>query len=311
MRSKIFLVMILIAIPFIGIAIKISNSRDDVNEEWWADCINISDAWNKTKGNENVLVGLIDSGVNVKSKYLEDSIYINQLEIPNNGIDDDLNGYIDDINGWNFYDNSNRVYTSYSSDYHGTMIAGIIASNHIDDNLYGIAPDITMVPLKCFKGNSGDVKDVIEAIEYAYELGVRIFNCSYSTSTYSDELYNIIDKYDDAVFICSYSGTNDNVENIYPAAYDLENIISVGGFTIEQEKYNIDSTNEFVDIYAPSTQIKCLLPDDMFESSDGTSLATAFVSGCVALVVSENYPMGIEIDIAMLCDSNNYLYMVE
>ena len=125
--------------------------------------INIIKAWEYTKGNADIIVGILDTGIQIDSVYLQDSIYINDNEIPNNGIDDDNNGYIDDINGWNFFNNNNMIYDSYLHDYHGTYISGIISSSKTDA-LIGIAPNVKILPLKFISGSKGEIQDAIDAI---------------------------------------------------------------------------------------------------------------------------------------------------
>ncbi|SEW43150.1 S8 family serine peptidase [[Clostridium] fimetarium] len=299
-----FLILIIIGV-YIYKKPKISN------DQWWISAINSDSIWRITEGDESVLIGIIDSGIKIDSEYLDDSIYVNKGEVPNNNIDDDNNGYIDDCNGWNFYDGDNEVYKTYSADYHGTMISGIISSNHINNFTYGIAPNVTIVPLKCFQGNSGDVDDVADAIKYGYSLGVRIFNCSWSTSTYSEVLYDTISHFDDAVFICAYSNLDGSKSNIYPATFDLENVISVGGFNKDGSIYDDQSENSYIDIYAPASEIECLLPSDVFLSSEGTSLATAFVTGGVALYYSMNYDVDIEALKRHITDASGILDLTE
>lgn len=86
--------------------------------------INVIPAWDITKGTKDVVVGILDTGIDIKNDEIKDVIYINQNEIPANGIDDDKNGYVDDVNGYDFVNNDSNVYDSRSIDVHGTFIAG-------------------------------------------------------------------------------------------------------------------------------------------------------------------------------------------
>ena len=86
--------------------------------------INVINAWQQTKGNPNVIVSVVDGGVDIEHEDLKDNLWVNEGEIPDNGIDDDNNGYIDDVNGYNFVDNKGTIVPQD----HGTHVAGTIAA---------------------------------------------------------------------------------------------------------------------------------------------------------------------------------------
>lgn len=307
MKKKYLFVIIpaIIILTVISISIMRVNSKKQMseNQQWWIEnegqaingisgnCgidINIVNTWEETKGDNTIVVGIIDSGIDISCNELKDCIYINNNEIPDNGIDDDDNGYIDDINGWNFYDSSNEVYTSFTSDYHGTMIAGIIAGKHTSNGKFGVASDVKVLPLKCFKGSEGGIEDIVSAIHYGYNLGVRIFNCSWDTSNYYEDLKQVMEEYSDAVFICAGGKEAQELDDtpVYPACYDLNNVICVGGINSMGEIYEYSGYGKDVDIYAPGESIYCVMPENTYTYSEGTSLSVAFISGAVALLKS-------------------------
>lgn len=233
-----------------------------------------------TKVDSNIVVGVIDSGIDFSSGNMKDSMYENCGEISLNKIDDDKNGYIDDCNGWNFYDENNQIYSEYLYDYHGTMIASLIADSQI-----GVAPGIKVLPLKCFRGNKGDINDIVNAINYGYDMGVRIFNCSWDFEEYNDTLYYTMRNYKDAIFVCSAGKTHIDLakKNIYPACYGLENIIVVGGKTNYKGYCEATGYGDIVDIYAPAEGVFCRLPEGDSAYSEGVSLAVAITSASIAL----------------------------
>ena len=239
---------------------------------------------------KEIVVGVIDSGIDFSSEVLKSACFINEGEIAGNKIDDDNNGYIDDVSGWNFYDNTSITYSNYTSDFHGTTIAGIIAGNTVGNIRFGVSTSIKVLPLKCFRGTKGDISDVVQAIEYGYNMGVRIFNCSWDTMVFDEELYAIMKKYQNAIFVCSGGKTSSNLTEspIYPACFELDNVICVGGINNRGDIYQFSGYGEEIDVYAPSKGIYCVMPDNTFAYSEGTSLATAFVTGAVALVYSPN-----------------------
>lgn len=298
--KKYLIIILCLAIILNGCSKK-ENKEDNF---WWISDkttgINISQVWEKTHGSDEILIGIIDSGIDISCDGISSAVYTNQKEIPNNGIDDDNNGYIDDINGWNFYDDSNEVYTAYTSDYHGTMIAGVLA-----DKTYGVAPQITYLPLKCFRGTEGSIEDVTNAIQYGYNLGVRLFNCSWDTEQYNEELFNTIQKYSDAIFVCSGGKNSEDLDvmPVYPACYDLPNVICVGGIDKSGALYEYSGYGEKIDTYAPSAEIYCLMPENTYCYSEGTSLATAFVTGAIALAQSVQSSISCE-DIKKILDNS-------
>lgn len=232
------------------------------------------------RGNKDIIVGVIDSGIDISSPSISKNIYKNQNEIPGNGIDDDGNGYVDDINGWNFYSNNNSLYDSFQADYHGTVVANLISGKE------GIAPNVTILPLKCFRGSEGSVKDIIRAINYGYNLGVRIFNCSWDMEKYDKDLYDTICKYNNAIFVCSAGKNNENInkKSVYPACFNCDNVIVVGGIDKSKKIYEYSGHGEKVDVYAPADSIYCKFPKETYDYMSGTSLAVAIVTGGIALV---------------------------
>lgn len=247
--------------------------------------INANIAWNITQGSDDVVVAVIDTGINVTHGDLAPNIYKNTAEywkIANE--DDDGNGYVDDIWGWDFttYTDStnngdNSVYDSAEEDEHGTHIAGIIAT---------VAPNIKILPVKALSGNSGTVFNIIKAIEYAEMRGARIANCSWSSEKYSQFLYDTMNN-SEMLFVCSAgnSGANTEVYPEYPASYDLDNIISVGAINSNGVYEDYSNYGQNVDIAAPGTEIYSTMPEG-YGNKTGTSMANGFVSGTAALLLS-------------------------
>lgn len=253
-------------------------------------------AWELSQG-QDVLVAVIDTGVDISHRDLEQNIYTNPNETVN-GLDSDNNGYKDDLHGWNFttYQNSvnngdNSVYDNAESDKHGTHIAGIIAaaSNNYDGK--GVAPQAKILPVKILSDNEGTVFTAIKGIEYAEMMGAKIANCSWGSEHYSQFLYDTIAK-SDMLFVCAAGNDGYDTEKTptYPAAYDLDNIISVAATDNQGQLASFSNYGKSVDIAAPGKDIYSTLPDNGFGALDGTSMAAPFVSGCAALLlgVSEN-----------------------
>lgn len=246
--------------------------------------INIEKAWEITKGDPSVVVALIDSGIDYDHPYLRDKIWVNTKEIPDNEIDDDNNGYIDDIMGWNFYGNNNPM-DGYS---HGTHVAGIIAASEI-----GIAPEVKLLPLKIFGEDGGisNYSDVISAIVYAYNSGASIVNMSFGGKGYSQSLCDIMDKYENMLFVSAAGnrGLDNDMNPFYPGSYELENNICVASI---DEDGSLSGYSDFgveqVHVAAPGTNIYSTIPNAEFGYKSGTSMSAPHVTGIAALLKSYN-----------------------
>lgn len=271
--------------------------------------INILKAWEITKGSSDVVIGILDSGIDISNIEIKNSIFKNNKEIPDNTIDDDQNGYIDDTNGWNFYGNDNIIYEKYLYDYHGTFISGIIAATGEDGSISGVAPGVKLLPLKFLKGSEGLVEDAIKAIEYADSIGITIINCSWDSTTYDDKLYKVMKKYNNILFICSAGKNADDLNNtpVFPACFNLPNVISVVAIDSKGEIYANSGYGDKADVAAPGVNIYSCFPEGNYTFSSGTSEATAYVSGIAGLIKSINFQLSANQIADILKNNSKYL----
>lgn len=249
--------------------------------------INTLNAWNLTMGDSDVVVGVLDTGIDTTHQDLVGNIYINDGEIAGNGIDDDGNGYIDDVNGWDFSNDNATVYDSKTADTHGTYVAGLIAAQADNGGIVGVAPEVKVLPLKFISGSTGYTSNAIEAIEYAMNMGVKVINCSFGGTDNNQALKDAMSS-SGLLFVCSAGNTGKNTSDspIYPAAFDLDNVISVTSVDSTGVLPPFASYGNSVDVAAPGTCIYSITPGNGYDYYSGTSVSAAIVSGIAALVQS-------------------------
>jgi subtilisin family serine protease len=259
--------------------------------------IDAPDAWDLRTGAPNVVIGVIDTGVDYNHQDLAVNMWVNTGEIPGNGFDEDGNGYIDDIHG---IDACNDDADPIDDNSHGTHVSGTIGA--VGDNgigVVGVNWDVRIMALK-FLDASGDgwTSDAIECLDYAimmkldYGFHVMVTSNSWGGGGFSQALYDAIEASGNAgmlfVAAAGNEGRNNDITPSYPSSYDLPNIISVAatdrhdglaGFS------NYGPTS--VDLGAPGHQILSTIPGNHYATYSGTSMATPHVSGAAALLFAQ------------------------
>ena len=278
------------------------------DELQYLDSQGIKDGWNylaendKNPGGSNdVIIAIIDTGVDYNHLDLRDNIWVNTAEIPNNGIDDDNNGYIDDINGWNCVgDNNNPM----DDNGHGTHVAGIAAASNNDIGTIGVAYNCKIM---CLKAGSStgyfNSSDVTEAVEYAYMNGATVINMSFggtSISRFTEEALE--NAYNQCVLVAA-AGNNGMCNQPfcfqhYPFCYpfypaSLTYVIGVMSadqtcsFQSGFSNYDHYLFNEYeYDVYACGENIKSTWPNNKYASLSGTSMASPVVAGIAGVLRS-------------------------
>ncbi len=251
--------------------------------------------YEQTAGRRPVTVAVIDTGVDISHEELAGSLWVNQDEIPGDGIDNDNNGYIDDINGWNFYSGNSQVYTGPEDD-HGTHGAGIIAAAWDGQGVTGIADSgyVKLMILKVLGSQEGTgvASNVKLAIRYAQDNGADICNLSIGSLVYDEEMRALI-RNSHMLFVVSAGngdagGTGGDIDKVpmYPASFPEENIIAAGNLMFDG---TLDESSNYgpvsVDIAAPGTHILSSIPGG-YAFMTGTSMAAPMVTGTAALVYS-------------------------
>ncbi|NBW86911.1 MAG: peptidase S8, partial [Planctomycetia bacterium] len=260
--------------------------------------IDAPEAWETTTGSRNVVVAVIDTGVDYNHSDLTANVWRNAGEIAGDGIDNDRNGFIDDVRGWDFANNDADPMDDAG---HGTHVAGTIGA--MGGNGVGVAGvnwQVSIMPLKFLGADgSGSTSAAIAALNYATRMrrdfGVNIVasNNSWGGGGFSAALQDAIDAGGRAGMLCVVAAGNDGTNNdttpSYPASYAGTSIITVAA---TDRSNRLASFSNFgttgVDLAAPGVSIFSTVPGNSYASYSGTSMATPHVTGAVALLAAAN-----------------------
>jgi thermitase len=273
------------------------------SQKWGLKQSDAQRAWELSTGSKDIIVAVIDTGVDINHEDLDDNLWVNPGETGkdsagrdkrSNGIDDDGNGFVDDVHGWNFVSNNKDLSDNHG---HGTHISGIIgaeAGNGV--GVSGVAPKVQIMTLKYFDPKvrgTDNLKNTIKSIRYAVKMGAHIINYSGGGLEYSASEYQAVkEAMNKGILFIAASGnerSNSDLHKYYPADYDLPNVISVTA--IDPKRSILSSSNygfHTVDIAAPGQNILSTLPRGSYGYMTGTSQATGFVTGAAVIVKANN-----------------------
>jgi thermitase len=252
-------------------------------------------AWATTTGSDNVVVAVLDSGVDYTHEDLAQNMWVRPQSMA--PYQDNELGTIDDLNGYNAVDSAADPMDENG---HGTHCAGIIGAE--GENNLGIAGvnwKVKIMPLKFMNaGGFGTTKDAIEAINYVIDrkkagVNVRIISASWGSTQRSRALETVIRKaYENDILFVAAAGnatTNNDRTPHFPSSYDVPNVLSVAALDRHDQlatfsNYGVKS----VAIAAPGVDILSTWLGNQYEEKSGTSMATPVISGVAALIVTQN-----------------------
>ncbi len=262
-------------------------------------------AWQVTTGSGDVIVAVIDTGVDYDHEDLSDNMWRNDLELNGSpGVDDDGNGHIDDIYGIDAYSDDTDP---MDEDNHGSHCAGTIGA--VGDNgigVVGVTWDVRIMALRFMGVGGGWTSDAIDCLEYAIMMkedfghNVRVVNASFGGADYSQAEYDAIQAAGDADILFVASAGNDSQDNDvhahYPCGYDLPNIMAVAATDRRDQLLYFDAPlftgsnwgAATVDLAAPGQAILSCKRGDSYGYMSGTSMAAPHVSGLAALIFAAN-----------------------
>ncbi|MEC4812032.1 MAG: S8 family peptidase [Scytonema sp. PMC 1069.18] len=258
-------------------------------DNWGNDILNVPEVWARGYTGQGIIVAAIDDGLDINHEDLRGNIWRNPREIASNGIDDDRNGYVDDINGWNFAVNNNNVLPSGG---HGTHVAGTIAAQNNGFGITGVAYNAKIMPLRLTDEQDILNGDLARAIRYAVDNGARVINLSLISTDFPELRDALAYAASRNVITVSAAGNSGLDTPNPPAIYATEYGISVGSADNNRQIAELsnfagyDSRIKYV--IAPGVGIVSTTPNNTYSYATGTSMATAHVSGIVALMLSAN-----------------------
>ncbi|MBE3125427.1 MAG: S8 family serine peptidase [Acidobacteria bacterium] len=270
--------------------------------------IHAEQAWAITTGNSEVIVAVIDSGLDYGHDDILNNLWQNPNEIPDDNQDNDKNGFIDDMKGWNFVaaspgnsdpmDDHTHQEDQYGEcipsgiTYHGTHTSGIIgAVGNNEIGISGVCWNVKIMPIKAFNycGQSSN-SILINAIDYATNNGAFLTSNSYGNFSYSLFVKSAITRAQNKnrLYVVSAGNENVNIDSNtrYPVCYPNGNIIGVMATNQDDTKSDFSNYGQnSVDIAAPGYEIMSLKLGDTVQNMSGTSQAAPFVAGVAALAL--------------------------
>lgn len=258
-------------------------------------------AWIKTQGSSDVVVAVLDSGVDYTHPDLISNMWLRPDNVPQ--YKDDELGTFNDLQGFNAADN---LSDPMDENGHGTHCSGIIGAEGDNDvGIAGINWKVKIMPLKFMgRGGFGTTKDAIEAINYAIDrkrngVNVRVINASWGSTMYSKALEDVIRAAgEEGILFVAAAGnnstSNDKSEH-YPSNYKLPNVISVAALDRNDQLASFSNYGaKTVHIAAPGKDILSTWLNDGYREASGTSMATPYVAGVAALILASEPKLTVE-----------------
>ncbi len=256
--------------------------------QWGLAKVGAPAAWDRSVGTGAIVVAVIDTGVDYAHPDLAANMWRNPGEIAGNGRDDDGDGFVDDVCGADFRDNDGDPMDDAG---HGTHVAGIIGAR--GDNglgVAGVAWQTRIMALRFMSAAGGYTSDAVRAVEYAVAHGAKVINASWGGPAADPALAAAFARARAAgvivVVAAGNGGANVDASPFYPAGYarQYDNVVSVAATDRSDRLAGFSNFGAAtVTVAAPGVGIQSTLPRGRYGSMSGTSMATPFVTGAVAL----------------------------
>ena len=280
------------------------------NQQWSLDHtrdfdIDAPEAWDIKNGDSNVIIAIVDSGVDYNHSDLADNIWINEAEdINGNGrfdnwpywkkidgvygdidyIDNDGNGFIDDVIGWNFYDENNDPMDLIDHGTHCAGIAGAVSNNSL--GVAGVCWNCKLMTVR-IGGPSIYEDDAANGIVYATDNGADIISMSWGGMMSSSLIQDAINySYNNGVCLIAAAGNEGLEITLFPAL--LDKVMAVAATDASGNKCEWSNYGNLTDVAAPGDNIFSTISFNKYCYYSGTSMSTPHVSGLAALLLSKD-----------------------
>jgi len=224
-----------------------------------------------------ITVAVLDTGFDLTNQDLAEQLWTNPGEVPDDGIDNDLNGYVDDLHGVNTGGLNNGIADKHG---HGTQVSSIILS---------VAPECKIMSIKLNKNQSDyfSIGAIVEGVYYAVQNGADLLNMSFSGKDYSFSLAQALEQANDAgCMLVGAAGNNKNCNVEFPA--NIAEVIAVGSADLNGQVSDFSAYGSDLDILALGENIKTIDLDNLSSIVYGTSFSAAVVSGTISVIKAMN-----------------------
>ena len=270
----------------------------DLAKAWGITKVAADKAWATQKGSKNVIVAVIDTGIDYNHPDLAFNMWRNPAatQIARTGIDASGSNISGDIVGWDFIHNDNLP---YDDNQHGTHCAGVIGAVGGDGKgIAGVNHRVSLMAIKFLSGQgSGDTAGAIGGIDYAVSRGAKVLSNSWGgkgDDGSNGALKEAVERTAKAGVLFVAAAGNDGTDNdrdpVFPASYNIENMVTVAA-TTEQDGIAFFSNKgvKSVHVGAPGTNVYSTTPNNSYAKLSGTSMACPHVAGAAALLWAQ-YP---------------------
>ena len=284
-------------------------------QQWHIPNVKADSLWSYTTGDTLQVIGILDTGVDWLHPDLVNKIWRNVDEIPNNGIDDDLNGFVDDVRGWDFVNDDNNPMDDAG---HGTHCAGIAAAETNNGiGIAGVSWGAKIMPVKILQSAGYSYADQItEGIWYATQNGCTILSNSWGGYGESVTVRLALEyAYTKGPIVAAAGNNGYKIDwpfppwpptaHLFPASYNwvlgveatipngwnawFSNYDPTGPVISDSRPYNRIFFNDQeynYEMRAPGVSILSTVPNGQYRYFSGTSMACPVVAGSIALMKS-------------------------